>query len=220
MRRSPASRSPSVRAPLTRERILDEALALVDEEGLAKLSMRRLGARLGCEAMSLYHHVANKEALLAGVLDRVLSQVERPDASLPWPAWVRAWAVNARGALIARPDLAALLVSDLPVDVGALALMASFCDRLDREGLSPAFVHHAWHVVFAVVLGTLVQDRLDLKARTNRRLAEGLAADLPQDLHGLGPQLPHMASCVADDAFARVLDTAVRGLVVEAAEPG
>jgi AcrR family transcriptional regulator len=55
------------RPPLTRERILREALSLVDEEGLAGLTMRRLGARLGVEAMALYNHVPGKEGLRDGI---------------------------------------------------------------------------------------------------------------------------------------------------------
>src|SRR2546421_544116 len=57
------------RKPLSRERILDTALALVDEEGIEALSMRKLGQALGYEAMSLYNHVANKDDLLDAVLD-------------------------------------------------------------------------------------------------------------------------------------------------------
>lgn len=61
------STAPEPRTPLTRERIVRAALALVDEQGLAALSMRRLGGVLGVEAMSLYKHVAGKEAILDGI---------------------------------------------------------------------------------------------------------------------------------------------------------
>ena len=62
------------RKPLSRERILDTALVLVDEEGIETLSMRKLGQALGYEAMSLYNHVANKDDLLDGILDLVLAE--------------------------------------------------------------------------------------------------------------------------------------------------
>ena len=67
------------RKPLNRERILDTALALVDEEGIEALSMRKLGQALGYEAMSLYNHVANKDDLLDGILDLVLAEMDPPD---------------------------------------------------------------------------------------------------------------------------------------------
>jgi AcrR family transcriptional regulator len=70
---SAATRGP--RAPLTRERIIAAALDLVDEHGLQDLTMRRLGARLGVEAMSLYKHVPNKEAVVEGVRETLLDEL-------------------------------------------------------------------------------------------------------------------------------------------------
>lgn len=66
------------RATLTRERVLDAAIALADREGVHALSMRRLGAELGVQAMSLYNHVANKQDLLNGVAGRLLASMEIP----------------------------------------------------------------------------------------------------------------------------------------------
>ena len=66
------SRSPR----LTPERIVNAGIALVDEEGLEALSMRKLARRLGVEAMSLYHHVRSKEALLDLMVDRIFDGVE------------------------------------------------------------------------------------------------------------------------------------------------
>src|SRR4051812_29763767 len=65
---------------LSRERVCKEALALVDEEGLEALSMRRLGARLGFEAMSLYRHVRDKADLLDALHAAVLGELEPVDA--------------------------------------------------------------------------------------------------------------------------------------------
>ena len=66
------------RRPLSRRRILDAAIELVDGEGLGALSMRRLGRELGVEAMSLYNHVPNKEALLAGMVEVLIEGLEVP----------------------------------------------------------------------------------------------------------------------------------------------
>jgi len=70
------------RIPLTKERILDFALNLVDESGLEHLSMRNLGTALGVEAMSLYKHVKNKEEILDGLADILVSKIDFPDDSL------------------------------------------------------------------------------------------------------------------------------------------
>jgi AcrR family transcriptional regulator len=66
------------RTPLTRELVLDAAIALADREGVDALSMRRLGAELGVQAMSLYNHVASKQDLLDGVAGRLLAGMEIP----------------------------------------------------------------------------------------------------------------------------------------------
>jgi AcrR family transcriptional regulator len=66
------------RKPLSRERIVKAALKLIDADGLDGLSMRRLGQTLGVEAMALYHHFANKGALLDAVLEELTAEVEFP----------------------------------------------------------------------------------------------------------------------------------------------
>ena len=70
--------SSTPRTPLNRERVVRAAVALADEAGLEALSMRRLGQRLGVEAMSLYNHVANKDDLLDGMIDVVFSEIDLP----------------------------------------------------------------------------------------------------------------------------------------------
>jgi AcrR family transcriptional regulator len=69
------------RAPLSRELILQTALALVRDEGMAALSTRRLGERLRCEAMSIYHHFASKQHLLDAMVDHVLSTMDLASGS-------------------------------------------------------------------------------------------------------------------------------------------
>ncbi len=81
-----STRAPSPRTPLSRERIVAAALRLIDERGLAQLSMRRLGAELGVEAMSLYKHVEGKEAVLDGVRALLLAELEA-DAPAPGASW-------------------------------------------------------------------------------------------------------------------------------------
>ncbi len=78
------------RRPLSRRRILEAAVELVDREGLRRLSMRRLGRELGVEAMSLYNHVPNKEALLGGMVEVLIEGLESPgESSAGWEEQVR-----------------------------------------------------------------------------------------------------------------------------------
>jgi AcrR family transcriptional regulator len=72
----------STRPTLSRERIEEEALALIEREGMEAFSTRRLGQALGCEAMSLYHHFPSKAHVLDALVDRVLSGIPVPRRDL------------------------------------------------------------------------------------------------------------------------------------------
>src|ERR671916_1636487 len=77
------------RRPLSRRRILETAVRFVDREGLEALSMRKLGSELGVEAMSLYNHVPNKSALLDGMVEVLLGELEVPSEDEEWERRVR-----------------------------------------------------------------------------------------------------------------------------------
>jgi AcrR family transcriptional regulator len=106
-----AQRGPGRRVGLSRDQVLAAALDLVDDEGLAALSMRRLGARLGVEAMTLYHHVPNKDALLDGLVEAVLRDAASDPPDDDWRAALRGYAHRLRAALLAHPGVLPLAVS-------------------------------------------------------------------------------------------------------------
>lgn len=70
---------PKTGEPLTRQRVLEAALSLIDREGLEGFSMRKLGAMLGVEAMAIYNHVENKRALFDGVVELLIVQGPYPE---------------------------------------------------------------------------------------------------------------------------------------------
>ena len=81
---SSTERTAPPRAPLSKERVIVEAVALADEAGIAALTMRKLADRLLVEPMSLYHHVANKDEILDGIVDLVFAEIELPAAGDAW----------------------------------------------------------------------------------------------------------------------------------------
>src|SRR2546430_8346593 len=87
------------RAPLSRDQVLQAAIALADEGGVGALSMRKLGQVLGVEAMSLYNHVAGKGDLLDGMIDVVFSEIGLPAADGGWESGMRERALSARTVL-------------------------------------------------------------------------------------------------------------------------
>ena len=77
------------RAPLSKERVLDAAVALADEGGVDALSMRKIAQALGVVPMALYKHVANKNELLDGMIDAVIGEIDPPDGGADWKTTIR-----------------------------------------------------------------------------------------------------------------------------------
>ncbi len=119
--------------PLTRERILEAALSLVDEEGIEALSMRRLAKELGVDPMAIYHHLSNKRALLSALIKEVFSgmRVMNLKGTGDWRGRVRAWALAFREVARAHPKLVPQLASH--PEAAAEATLES------TEGLYAAF---------------------------------------------------------------------------------
>jgi AcrR family transcriptional regulator len=90
---------PHRRVPLTRERVLQTAVQLADQGGIASVSMRRLGQQLGVEAMAFYHHFANKDEVLDGIVDVVFGEIDLPVAGGDWKTSMRQRAISVRDAL-------------------------------------------------------------------------------------------------------------------------
>src|SRR6266699_7253525 len=98
-----AKRAAKRRAALSRERILRAAIGLADRGGFELLSMRKLGDKLGVEAMSLYNHVRNKEDLLDGMVDVVFNEIDLPPGGVAWRTAMRQRATSLRQTLIRHP---------------------------------------------------------------------------------------------------------------------
>jgi TetR/AcrR family transcriptional regulator, tetracycline repressor protein len=125
------------RGQLTRARMLAEALRLVDAEGVENLSMRKLGRACGIEAMSLYHHVPDKAAVLDGINEAVYEQVQLPElpAGTPWHDEVAAVVRAFRDALVAHPGVLPVVATRRPDFPAAHRLY----ERLGRVLLAAGF---------------------------------------------------------------------------------
>jgi AcrR family transcriptional regulator len=99
------------RAGLSRGQVLDAAVDLVDRDGVAALSMRRLAAELGVEAMTLYHYLPNKDALLNGVVERVMSAVEPGGVDVRWDRALTDYARSLRATLLRHPGTLQLVAT-------------------------------------------------------------------------------------------------------------
>lgn len=146
------------RIPLSRRRVLRGAVRLADRDGVDSLTMRKLAQEVGAEAMSLYHHVANKEAVFDGLAEMVLEEVmeavgkvEAPDPAEDWRAALRARVLAAREVLLRHrwaPQLLATRTNPL-----VIAYYDQVVGILRAGGFSFDLAHRALHVLGSRALG-------------------------------------------------------------------
>lgn len=149
---------PPRRPPLSAERIVEAAVAVADAEGLTGVSMRSVGRQLGVEAMSLYHHVAGKEALLDALADRIFTQIATPTVGAPWRAEMTARAESARSVLSAHPWGIGLIESRRHPGPAVLTHHDAVIGCLRAAGFSVALAAHAFSVLDAYVFGFVITE--------------------------------------------------------------
>ncbi|MGE0788144.1 MAG: TetR/AcrR family transcriptional regulator C-terminal domain-containing protein [Sandaracinaceae bacterium] len=147
------AKKPPERGSLSRERILGAALAIVDRDGLDAISMRRLGEVLGVEAMSLYHHVPNKAAILDGIFETVLAELPPVDRSGRWEAITLRQARALRDVLRAHPNTLPLFATRPAVTMASLTHLEDALDVLRNAGFRVDDALSVLQVVLAFVVG-------------------------------------------------------------------
>lgn len=146
------------RPALTPDRIIEAAARVADRGGLAGVSMRNVGRELGVEAMSLYHHVAGKEALLDGLADWAFVQIDRPDPGQPWRPAMAERATSARTVLAQHPWALGLVESRRTPGPGLLTHHDAVLGCLRGNGFSVALAAHAFSAIDAYVYGFVLTE--------------------------------------------------------------
>jgi len=142
--------------PLTRERIVAAAIAIADAEGLAAVTMRRLGAALDREAMSLYHHVPSKDALLAALVDEILTALGRESAGIEHDDWrdtVRARCLAARSLMLRHPWAPGLIAAQHETPAAAWPVYELLVGTLAAAGFDDDLSHRAVHSLGSMLFG-------------------------------------------------------------------
>ena len=139
---------------LSRDRVLAAALDLADRDGVAKLSMRRLGAALGVEAMTLYYYVPNKAALLDGLVELVVEQAMGgvPDDG-DWRDLLRGFAVSCRAELLRHPGALPLLATRPVLTDASLRTLESGARAVHEAGFTAHQALHVINIVATFVIG-------------------------------------------------------------------
>ena len=184
--------TPPTQVPLSRERVLQAALQLADDEGLEALSMRKLAQVLGVKAMSLYNHVANKDDLLDGMVDRVVSEIEVPDLATDWKTAMRRRATSAHTVLRRHPWATMAIVSRVNVGPAMLRYVDSTLGCLREAGFSFEMADHAWNAIDSHIYGFTLQElNFPFEADKYAQVAGSYVAMIPADKYPYLNQLTH-----------------------------
>jgi AcrR family transcriptional regulator len=150
----------TTRAPITRDRVLHAALELADTHGIDSVTMRRVAESLAVEGMSLYHHVANKDAILDGLAELVFVEINgaiRPhDEAAPndhWKAQLRDRILTARSVLLRHPWAPALIESRPAIGLPQAQYADAVVGTMRAGGLSFDLIHHSLHALGSRMFG-------------------------------------------------------------------
>lgn len=172
-------------AILSRNLIRDQALAIIDEDGLDALTMRKLATRLGVQAASLYSHFPNKEAVLAAVADRLAKRIDPTGFAESWQEGLRTWANSYYSAMHWHPKAAPVVAS------GSLDHLSG------SDEVHAALVGHGWPDREATMV-----------AAATRYLVLGAATSAPASADEAPDQI---AETIDQASFTLALDALLRG---------
>jgi AcrR family transcriptional regulator len=207
------------RERLTRERIVDAALGIMDAEGLEAVTMRRVGRELGVEAMSLYNHVKDKEDLLDGVTQRVMGEFHLPGPTDDWRADARSAAHEWRRVLQLHPNVMRLMAERTKpmTSIDAFRPMDHAIEVLRRAGLSDRDTVQAFHAFGGYIFGFVLleqgmmlgQPDDEQHRRSNEELARLLGTD---ELPHLAAIVPFFVDCGSEEQFEFGLEMMIAGV--------
>ncbi|GAA1933983.1 TetR/AcrR family transcriptional regulator C-terminal domain-containing protein [Kitasatospora viridis] len=173
---------------LTREAIARAARRVLEQEGIAGLSMRKVAAELDVKAASLYWHVRNKEELLDLLADELLADAEAPPREGPWRDQFREYCVIYRQHLHGIRDSAKVVCGRFVLGPNILRLLEEQLDRLREAGFSPEDAALATYTLSAYVQGVVLQETAPLAAAETTGTSRGeIAAAAGAELRALPP---------------------------------
>jgi AcrR family transcriptional regulator len=182
------------RTELTRERVLETAIAIADRDGFESCTMRRIADALGVGVMSLYHYVPNKGSLVDGMIDIVFGEIEPPSADADWRAAMRRRAVSTRAALNRHRWANGLMENRGSPGPSSIALREAILRCLREAGFSVEETMQAYSVQDAYIYGFALQERTiafeDVEESKER------AASTAASVEGLEESFPYLYEMV------------------------
>lgn len=215
----PRRRRPA-REPLTRERIVEAAIRILDRDGLDAVSTRKIAEDLGTGSASLYAHVSSREELIELMVDRIAGEIEVPEPDADhWQDQLRAYARHAQGVWAAHADIVRTSLATIPtgpgrlrVIEGLLAIMraAGFSDQVAIWGVDrlqiyiDADTYEGWLFTAKIKQGFDVDEYIgSIREYYNK---------LPADRFPILASLAHTVGYASDQRFEFGLELIIAGL--------
>lgn len=151
-------RPPKAEALLSRAAIREAALAVIDSDGIAGVSMRSVSRALRVDAKSLYHHVDSKDDLLDAVAEHIFEQLRIPAPTDSIEDDLRAMAYEFRRVTLKHPEAATLVLTRQLSSLVGLAPISAILTMLQRTGRSPEEAVHLLRTLLATLVGTLLRE--------------------------------------------------------------
>ncbi len=207
------------RIPLNRQRIIEAAVEFADANGVEALSMRKLGAELGVEAMSLYNHVRNKEDIHVGMIDYVFSSVPLPAAELEWQDALRELATSLMDQFTSHSWTLSLKSTSNHMGTGMLVFMERLLSILHDAGFDDEDTHHALQMLGSHAFGYAFQQATapDATQHDHDNL-QAMLAEVGDQFPHVTRMAPYLVSCDFTTEYAFGLDIIIEGLKARLAE--
>jgi AcrR family transcriptional regulator len=181
------------RTPLSRDRALRAAVELADAEGIDAVTMRRLAQALGVEAMSLYHHVANKSDILDGMVDLVFAGIDLPGGRDGWVSAMTARSTSVRAALTRHRWAVGLMESRTSPGPATLRHHDAVIGCCRCSGFSVEMTAHAFSLMDSYIYGFVLQE-ISLPFEDGDDLGEMIDIMLPPAMVETYPSFAELAS--------------------------
>ncbi|PQM26303.1 hypothetical protein CVO77_14685 [Sphingopyxis lindanitolerans] len=216
---------------LTRERIVGAAIALIDAQGIAALSMRELGRELGSSTMAVYRYFENKGDLLDAVIDAVVGAFEPESIDGDWAAKARAMSLRVRGAMLAHPELADMIGREFRRSPTSLRVNAHMIEILSDSGVPDAALAQTYWTISSYTTGYAL---LEAQVRRRSRQAGDSGSptararklgDMMRPVEGISARALELAPAVLaqpldEEQFLFGLDCLLAGLADRLDAPG
>jgi len=207
--------------------VFKAAIKIADDEGLDALTMRHLAEELGVEAMSLYYHVANKEAVLDGIIDAIMGEVKEaaggldvPEDKTDWKKALRTRILTSRTVMLRHPWAPGVFETRTTMSQNLIMYFEGLLGILREGGFSYDLAHHSMHTLGSRALGftqELFQPDDEAGDEANEAMLEEMAEQVPY-LVGMMMEIAHddpdstLGWCDDETEFTFSLDLILDGL--------